>query len=95
MRPDPQRALLHPRHRAAAGADLENIHHRDLHRQRLVVAADQSGTGGERFAIMDDPGLRRGATFEQIPGFEPAHVDVVEAHDLGWLEVEAVADLVP
>ena len=61
LRADAQAALLHPRDRAAAGADLENVHHGDLHRQRLVVAADQRGAGGERLAVVDDAGLGGGA----------------------------------
>ena len=80
LRSDAKAALLHPRDRAAAGADLENIHHRDLHRQRPVIAADQGGAGGERVAIVDDAGLGGG----------PAHVEgdrVLEtermAHGLG------------
>ena len=61
LRADPQPALLHPRNRPAAGADLENVHHRDLHRQGPIVAADQRRPGGERFALVDDTGLRGGA----------------------------------
>ena len=47
LRPDPQSALLHLRNRPSAGADLENVHHRDLHRQGPIVAADQRSTGRE------------------------------------------------
>ena len=65
LRSDAQPALLHPRDRAAAGADLENIHHGDLHRERAVIAADQGGAGGERVTIVDDAGLGSG----------PAHVE--------------------
>ncbi len=61
LRADAQHAVLDPRHRAAAGADLENIHHRDLDRQRGVVAAQKRRAGGQRFALIDDAGFRRRA----------------------------------
>jgi len=57
LRTNPQRPLLDPRNRAAAGTYLENVHHRDLDRQRLVVAPDQGGTGRERLPVVDDAGL--------------------------------------
>ena len=49
------------RDRAAAGADLEDIHHGDLHRQRLLVTADQRRAGRQRLAVMNDAGFRGGA----------------------------------
>ncbi len=55
---DAQHAFLDPCERAAAGADLENIHHRDLDRQRRVVAAEQRRAGGQRLALVDHAGLR-------------------------------------
>ena len=39
------------RDRAAAGADLEDVHHRDLDRQRLLIAADQRAAGRQRPAL--------------------------------------------
>ena len=51
LRAEPQRAVVDARDRAAAGADFENIHHRDLHRQRALVAADQRRAGRQRFAV--------------------------------------------
>ncbi len=51
LRADAQRAVVDAGDRAAAGADLENIHHRDLHRQRPLVAADQRRAGGQRLAV--------------------------------------------
>ena len=46
LRADPQRPLLDARDRAAAGADLKDVHHGDLDRQRALIAADQRGAGG-------------------------------------------------
>ena len=68
LRPHAQRAMLDARDRAAAGADLENIHHRDLHRQRPVVAADQRLRGGERLALVDHAGLGGGAAHVEGDG---------------------------
>ena len=68
LRTDPQGAVVDAGDRAAAGADLENIHHGDLHRQRLVVAADQRRAGGQRLALVDDAGLRRGAAHVEGDG---------------------------
>src|ERR1700720_384848 len=39
--PSPWQAVLEAGDRAAAGADLKYVHHRDLDRQRLLVAADE------------------------------------------------------
>ena len=61
LRADAQRAVVDARDRAAAGADFENVHHRDLHRQRLLVAADQRRAGGQRLAVVDDAGFGGGA----------------------------------
>ena len=68
LRADAQRAVLDARDRAAAGADLENVHHGDLHRQRLVVAADQRLRGGQRLALVDDAGLGGGAAHVEGDG---------------------------
>ena len=68
LRADAQGAVLDARDRAAAGADLENVHHRDLHRQRLVVAADQRRAGGQRLALVDDAGLGGGAAHVEGDG---------------------------
>ena len=61
LRTEPQRAVVDPRDRAAAGADFENIHHRDLHRQRALVAADQRRAGRQGFAVINDAGFRGSA----------------------------------
>ncbi len=61
LRAKPQRTVVDARDRAAAGADLENIHHRDLHRQRPLITADQRRARRQRLAAMDDAGLGGGA----------------------------------
>ena len=62
LRANPQRiALADARDAAAAGADFEDIHHRDLDRQRLLVAADQRAPGRQRLAVADHASLRRRA----------------------------------
>ncbi len=53
--------MLDARDRTAAGTNFENINHRDLDRQRLFIAADQSGPGDQWLAVYDYAGLRRGA----------------------------------
>ena len=68
LRAETQRAVLDARDRAAAGADFEDIHHRDLHRQRRLVAADQRRAGGQRLAVMDDAGLGGGAAHVEGDG---------------------------
>ena len=68
LRPDAQAAVIDARDRAAAGADLEDVHHGDLHRQRLVVAADQRLRGGQRLALVDDAGLGGGAAHVEGDG---------------------------
>ena len=68
LRPDAQAAVIDARDRAAAGADLEDVHHGDLHRQRLVVAADQRLRGGQRLALVDHAGLGGGAAHVEGDG---------------------------
>ena len=68
LRADAQGAVLDARDRAAAGADLEDVHHGDLHRQRLVVAADQRRAGGQRLALVDHAGLGGGAAHVEGDG---------------------------
>src|SRR5262245_56200147 len=46
---------------AAAGADLLDGDHRELHRQALVVAADHRVRGHQHLAVEDHAGLRGGA----------------------------------
>ena len=53
---------------AAARADLEDVHHRNLHRKRLRVAADERGPGRERLAPVDDSRLRRSASHVEGDG---------------------------
>src|SRR5205085_11419716 len=65
---DAQAALLDARDRSTAGTDLENVHHGDLHRQRLIVAAEESRAGGQRLALVDDAGFRRGPTHVERNG---------------------------
>src|ERR1700722_11348254 len=48
LRTDAERIVRDAGDRAAAGADLENVHHGDLDGERLVVAADQRRAGRER-----------------------------------------------
>ena len=62
LRPDAQGAA-HIDHRdaAAAGADFEDVHHRYLDRQRLVVATDQRSRSGEHLAAIDDARLGGGS----------------------------------
>ena len=85
LRPDAQAAVIDARDRAAAGADLENIHHGDLHRQRLVVAADQRLRGGQRLALVDDAGLRGGAAHVEGDGVVDAErmAERLRADDAG------------
>ena len=72
LRPNPQPAVLHSRDRAPAGADLENVHHRDLNWQRPLVAADQGGTARESFSLVNDAGFGRGAAHIEGDGiFQP------------------------
>ena len=62
FRPDAERALrVGPGDRPAAGADLEDVHHRDLHRQALLVAADLGAPRGQGLAAVDHPRLGGGA----------------------------------
>ncbi len=61
-------ARVHVGDAAAARADLEDVHHRDLHRKRLRVAADERGSRRKRFAPVDDSGLRRGASHVEGDG---------------------------
>ena len=69
LRSDPEAALIgNPRDRAAAGTDLENVHHRDLDRQGALVAADERAAGGQCLTVVDDPGLRRGAAHIESDG---------------------------
>src|SRR5439155_15509609 len=60
-RPNVQRAHVRARDRAAAGADLLDIDHRDLHRQPGGIAADERAPGYQHVAIMNVTGLGRGA----------------------------------
>ena len=46
---------------AAAGADLEDIHHGDLNGQSLLVTAYQRVADGQHLAVMDHAGLGGGA----------------------------------
>ena len=57
--------MLDARDRAATGADLENVHHRNLNRQRLLVTADQSASGRQRLAVKNHPGF----------GGRPTHIE--------------------
>jgi hypothetical protein len=52
-----QRPHVGARNRAAAGADLLDIDHRDLHRQPGGIAADERAAGHQHVAAMDDAGL--------------------------------------
>ena len=61
MRAEAERTVLDAGDRAAAGRDLENVHHGDLHRQRLLVAADQRRARGQGLAVIDDAGFGGGA----------------------------------
>ena len=62
FRSDMQRAAFgHARDRSAAGPDLENVDHRNLDRERLLVAADQRASSGHYVSAMDHAGFRRGA----------------------------------
>ena len=60
--------------RAAAGADFEDVHHRDLDRQRALVAADQRAAGRQRPAVADDAGLGRRAA--HVEGDRIAHAEL-------------------
>src|SRR5262249_58399221 len=57
FRPNMQRAHFGARDRAAAGADLLDVDHRDLHRQPGGIAADERAAGHQHVAAMDDAGL--------------------------------------
>ncbi len=64
-----QRAALgHSRDRSAAGPDFENVDHRNLDRQRLFIAADQSRAGGQHVMIKDHAGFGRGAAHVEGDG---------------------------
>ena len=68
--------MLDPRDGAAACADLENIHHRNLNRQRLLIASDKRTPGRQRLPVQNDAGLGGG----------PAHVEgdsILEIERLG------------
>ncbi len=67
LRTDPQGTILDPGDRAAAGADLENVHHGDLDRQCLLIATDQRRTGRQRLSLMDDAGFGGGAAPDTAP----------------------------
>ena len=68
FRPDMQRAHLDARDRAAAGADLLDVDHRNLHRQPGGVAADERAAGHQHLAAMDDAGLGGGAAHVEGDG---------------------------
>src|SRR5262249_13911357 len=55
--PNVQRAHFGARDRAAAGADLLDVDHRDLHRQPGGIATDERAAGHQHLAVMDDAGL--------------------------------------
>src|SRR6185295_15999259 len=60
--PHVQRARLVDRRDAAAtGADLRDVDHRNLDRQRLRVASDERGAARQGLAAVDDAGLGGGA----------------------------------
>ena len=73
---DAQTAFIgNPRDRPTTGADFENIHHRDLYRQRAFVSADQGAAGGKCFAMMDHAGFCRRAPHVEGDGiFHPQHI---------------------
>ncbi len=86
LRADAQRlAFGETRDAAAAGADLENIHHRNLDRQRPLVAADQRRAGGQRPALADDARLCRGAAHIESDRIRQAELmaDRLRANDAG------------
>ena len=61
LRANPQRiTFAEARDAASAGADFENIHHRNLDRQRPLIAADQGAASRERLAVADHASFRRG-----------------------------------
>ena len=69
LRSDAKRAArVHRGDAAAAGADFENVDHRDLHRQRVIVAADERSAGGEYLAAIDHAGLRGGSAHVEGDG---------------------------
>ena len=75
LRADPQRvAGLDAGDGAAAGADLVDVHHRNLDRQRALVAADQRRAGRERPAFADHAGLGGGAA--HVEGDGVAHAEL-------------------
>ena len=53
FRPGMQRAHVGARDRAAAGAHLLDVDHRDLHRQPGGIAADERAAGHQHVAVMD------------------------------------------
>src|SRR5262249_20482708 len=57
FRPNMQRAHFGARDRAAAGADLLHVDHRDLHRQPSGIGADERAAGHQHVAAVDDAGL--------------------------------------
>ena len=62
LRPDPQGArCINERDAAAAGAHLADVDHRHLHRQSLVVTADERDARCQRLALVNDAGLGGGA----------------------------------
>ena len=68
-----ERTLLDARDRSAAGPDLEDVHHGDLHRQRLIVAADERHAGGQRLAVVDHAGLGGGTAHIESDGIAYAN----------------------
>ena len=68
LRAEAERAVVDAGDRAATGRDLENVHHGDLHRQRLFVAADQRRARGQSLAVIDDAGLGGGAAHVEGDG---------------------------
>ena len=61
--------------RAAAGADLLDVDHRDLHRQAGRVTADQGAADHQHLAVVDHAGLGRGAA--HVEGDRVAEPDAV------------------
>ena len=60
--------------RAAARADLEDIDHRDLDGQGLLIAADQRAAGGERLALADHARLGGRATHVESDRLAETHL---------------------
>ena len=68
LRANQQRAVLDARDGTAASADFENIHHRNLNRQRLLIAADKSAPGRQWLSVKNDPCLGGGTAHVEGDG---------------------------